>query len=359
MPTIALVMIVKDERQIMQRCLASVVPIIDYWVICDTGSRDGTPDYIKATLAGIPGELHHCEWVNFGHNRSQCVALARGKADYLLLLDADMVVNMAPGFDKSQLKADAYEIGYTGDLHYYQRLMVSTRHHWRYIGVTHEYIHSETAKEFSRLKDLSITHLHDGSSRAEKFERDLRLLLQAHEDDREDVRTVFYIAQTYKDLGNADEALRWYARRIEMGGWAEEVWYSMYQSALLRQAMGRPWPMVMESYLKAYNYRPTRAEPLFHLALYYRTQMQYAVARIFTQAGVALPYPDDILFIDRTIYEYKLLMEHAICSYWLDDYAQSVAINERLLKVPGIPDDYRQHIVRNLALSREAMNKGP
>src|SRR6266446_2172189 len=87
--TICLCMIVKDEAAVICRCLESVKPIINHWVICDTGSTDRTPDIIRETLSGIPGTLHQVPWVDFGYNRTQALKLAKGKADYHLLLDAD------------------------------------------------------------------------------------------------------------------------------------------------------------------------------------------------------------------------------------------------------------------------------
>src|SRR5215475_3170087 len=86
---ICLNMIVKNERHVIQRALASVKPFIDYWVIVDTGSFDETKELIRDSLKDIPGELHERPWKNFGHNRSEALSLARGKADYILFLDAD------------------------------------------------------------------------------------------------------------------------------------------------------------------------------------------------------------------------------------------------------------------------------
>ena len=90
--TVCLAMIVKNESAVIERCLNSARHLFDYWVICDTGSDDGTPEIITQTLSGIPGELHKRPWRNFGSNRTELMHLARGKADYLLLLDADMIV---------------------------------------------------------------------------------------------------------------------------------------------------------------------------------------------------------------------------------------------------------------------------
>ena len=77
--TICLNMIVKDEKDVICRCLASVKPVIDYWVIVDTGSSDGTQEIIRAFMKEIPGELHERPWINFGHNRNEALELAKGK----------------------------------------------------------------------------------------------------------------------------------------------------------------------------------------------------------------------------------------------------------------------------------------
>ena len=82
-PTICLTMIVKNESQVIRRCIDSVKDYISYWVIVDTGSTDGTQDLIKEIMAeyNIPGELHERPWVDFGHNRTENLRYAKDKAD--------------------------------------------------------------------------------------------------------------------------------------------------------------------------------------------------------------------------------------------------------------------------------------
>ena len=87
-------MIVKNESKTIQRCIESVERFIDYWVIVDTGSSDGTQEIIQNLMKekGIPGELHEREWVDYSTNRNQSLELAKGKADYRLIIDADDVL---------------------------------------------------------------------------------------------------------------------------------------------------------------------------------------------------------------------------------------------------------------------------
>ncbi len=87
-------MIVRDESHVITECLDSVSPYIDYWVICDTGSEDDTAQIIEDYFAarGIPGELHHHEWRDFGFNRSRALDLVRGKARYACrLCDSELI----------------------------------------------------------------------------------------------------------------------------------------------------------------------------------------------------------------------------------------------------------------------------
>ena len=61
----------------------------------------------------------------------------------------------------------------------------------------------------------------------QKYARDRDLLLAEVERNPEDARSVFYLAQSYFALGDFVNARKWYARRVEMGGWDEEVYLAM------------------------------------------------------------------------------------------------------------------------------------
>ena len=64
----------------------------------------------------------------------------------------------------------------------------------------------------------------------QKFARDRDLLLAEVERNPEDSRSAFYLGQSYRSMGDLVNARKWFARRAEMGGWDEEVYYAMYES---------------------------------------------------------------------------------------------------------------------------------
>ena len=98
--TICLNMIVKNESRAIEKCLSSVKNHIDYWVIVDTGSTDGTQEIIRKQLETIPGELHERPWKNFGENRQEALKLAKGRGDYLFFIDADDFLEYEKDFEQ-------------------------------------------------------------------------------------------------------------------------------------------------------------------------------------------------------------------------------------------------------------------
>lgn len=103
-------MIVKNKNPAIRGCLNSVKDLIDYWVIVDTGSVDGTKEVIKDFLREIPGELHEREWVGFAHHRREAWDASRGKADYILIIDADDRLVFFEDFVVPELEEEVYGI---------------------------------------------------------------------------------------------------------------------------------------------------------------------------------------------------------------------------------------------------------
>jgi hypothetical protein len=352
--TICLCMIVRDEVASIERCLASCRDLIDHWVICDTGSVDGTPALVETALDGVPGELHHHEWRDFAHNRTLAVELARGKADYLLLLDADWTVEVQPG-TLEDLTADAYMVRHAGTSEFHNKRLVSGALDWRYVGVTHEYITSPSERTCERLDGMTI-HVHDiGGARTGRWERDIALL-----ETQADPRSVYYLAQSLRDLGrhrSDDELLRrareTYLRRAGMeDGWAEEVYSAFHEAGALANALG-DWPAAADNFLAAWESRPQRLEAVYDLAVGLRLRGHHHAAHRFTSLASGLeplPVPGDDLFVAPWVYRWGLLFEYSISAFWTGAFDTSRAACDRLLMMGDeLPAEYRTQTQRNRA----------
>jgi glycosyltransferase involved in cell wall biosynthesis len=349
---ICLNMIVRNEAHIVAEVLDVVAPYISSWVIVDTGSDDGTQDLIRNHMArlGIPGEVHERPWRNFGHNRTEALTLAQGHADYILIMDADDTIVGTPDF--TRLDADIYLMRYFGhqDIFWVPQLFRDgVRVRWE--GVTHEYAVWDNSCVVVRLEGdyhIEDRHLSTRNLSGEKYARDRDLLLAEIERNPEDARSVFYLAQSYFCLGDLANARKWYARRIEMGGWGEEIGYSMYKLAMSMEQLDEPWPDVQDAYLRAWEFRPVRAEALHAIARRYRADQRYRLGYLFAKLAAEIPFPEqETLFVRPDIYAWRIADEQAVCASWIDKHAEAFTLCRRLLARPDLPDDDRQRIARN------------
>lgn len=164
----------------------------------------------------------------------------------------------------------------------------------------------------------------------------------------EDARSVFFLAQTYFVTRDFVNAHKWYARRVKMGGWEEEVYFALWQVAQSMAQLGAPWPDLQDAYLRAWEFRPIRAEPLYAIAYRYRVDKRYRLGYLFAQRAAEIPFPeDDLLVLDADIYTWLATAEQALCASWIDKRTEAFTLWRRLLARPDIPDDARQQIAGN------------
>jgi tetratricopeptide (TPR) repeat protein len=368
-PKVALCMIVKNESHIIHECLNSIYKYVDYWIISDTGSTDGTQDIIKNFFKekGIPGELHQDEWKNFGHNRTLALRHADGKADYVWMIDADDKVEGNFVFPE-KMEADGYvlRIG-KPDFSWWRTQIFKTESKWEYRGVLHEYP-ACSIKEQPVLMKLEGDYRVDartlgarnvGISVIEKYTRDAETLEKAMLDEPTNTRYQFYLAQSYFDSQQYEKAIDAYRKRAEMGGWAEEVYYSLYRIGIARALLDRPWPEIMSSLLDAYNYRPQRVEALVHISQVLRQKYdQPAAAFIFARQAAEAPFPqEEILFVPDIVYKFHALDEVAATAFYAGRPEIGYLAAKKLLEEGRVPPDQVQRVENNFQQYRKIMEQ--
>lgn len=364
---ICLAMIVKNEIHNMRRCLESVKDVIDYWVICDTGSTDGTQKFIKDLMAewGIPGELHERPWVDFASNRTESLKLARSKGDYTLVMDADDYLEIKG--DKSvlqNLKFDQYHLKIMhGGLEYSRVQLVRNEYEWKYVGVLHEYI--DGPKDINMFPAVvlhnviiraSASDSRNGFSGKNKYVSDALILEKALLDDSIDqglrTRYYFYLAQSYRDAGMHERSLIAYQQRVDLGGWQEEVYYSKYMIARLKAILKYKPEEIIDAFLQAWEYRPSRVDALFDLIIYLRDNNRFALAWAFVSIGVKVPPTQDSLFVRLDIQQWRMLDEYSILAARTGNKAEAIKAAKTLIESPLapqlIPENERERLAKNL-----------
>ncbi len=87
MKEISLCMIVKDEEEVIGRCLNSVSDIVDEIIVVDTGSTDKT----KNIVSEYTDKIYEFEWVN-DFAKARNYSFSKATKEYIFWLDADDVV---------------------------------------------------------------------------------------------------------------------------------------------------------------------------------------------------------------------------------------------------------------------------
>jgi glycosyltransferase involved in cell wall biosynthesis len=353
--SVCLSMIVRDEAHIVAEVLDATAPYIDYWVVVDTGSTDGTQDLIRSHMGrlAIPGELHERPWRDFGHNRSEALTLAQGKADYIWMMDADDAVVGAPPF--RGLTADCYALRmleHTGHI-FWRRQLFRDGVPWFYQGVLHEYaMCDEPFTEEHLVGDYQIHSRRLGARNKDpqKYAKDAAVLLAYVSTHPDDKRAVFYLAQSYFDGGDFENARDWYARCAEMGGSEEEVFYSLLRRARSLAELEAPGAQVEDAHARAWAYWPTRAEPLYELAYRMRVSQRYEIGYLFARQAAAIPLPTEN-WVDTDVYTWRALDEQAVCASWIGRKKETFELCRRLLTIAGIDEHDRARFATNRDLA--------
>ncbi len=227
---LSLCMIVKDEEEMLPRCLAAAAPAVDEIVIVDTGSSDRTIEIARAFGATV---IERAWTGSFSEARNVSFDAATG--DWLMFLDADEVLVEE---DVERLRAlrgktwrEAFylsEISWTGELgdgtaatHTALRVF-RARPEYRFSGNLHEQI-AETLPlhlpERIEATDIRVEHFgYLGAVRdaKEKSRRNIELLLEQRDQSGPHPFLHFNLGSEYGAIGDAQSALAEYERAWEL-----------------------------------------------------------------------------------------------------------------------------------------------
>ncbi len=330
---LSLNMIMKNESAVLLRLLQSVLPIIDYYVILDTGSTDGSIKIIKDFFDkhGIQGEIYvntECVEIIDGKScfiydkaRNEALKLLVGKADYGFWIDCDEELILSQDFDIASFKdkLSKYDLGsivVNNTTQYSRRCLFKVSKPFYWIGKVHEVLVCHEAITHCDLDGLSVTvHADETSHSAEKYKQHA-LILQKQVDETRNPRDIFYLANSYKDSGDWRKAIEYYRKRVDnTGGFYEERYYSQFMLGVLTWKHNPVFQLTLVEFLKASELDPLRAEHIYNAIIILQQNNLWQTAYLLSKDAIERfhkknPYPKRVLFIAENVYDKGLLDLH-------------------------------------------------
>jgi tetratricopeptide (TPR) repeat protein len=355
--SICLSMIVRNEAERLRTCLESVAAHIDYAVIVDTGSDDGTAELALSLLdeLGIAGEVHEVQWTDFASARNRALELARGRCDYILILDADNTVHSKPGAFE-HLSADIYAYRLSdGDMLWEAERLVrdDPQIHWHWRGEVHERLVADKRLVRERLDQVLVLAQGMGAERDERWRRDLPVLRRMHAEYPDDLHTMLHLANVLLRAGERAEAHELYRRLLQaeldssdavaserryialwhLGETAEDAAQQLHWLHLAMQA------------------RPRRLEAAWSrlrlLARLGRHDEAFALTNEILQD--ATPIPEDRMMVMPRIYQWGIVHERALAAARLGYLDEAVRALEFIMRAPDVPAAVRDQSRENLS----------
>lgn len=329
-PTVCLNMIVKDESHIIESTLQNLLKYIsfDYWVICDTGSTDNTPDIIRNFFAlhNIPGELLFHKWKDFAYNRTLALEVAFMKTDYIFIFDADDSIHGTFGLP-TPMSHDCYQVQFGPGTRYTRPLLFTNRKKWRYRGVLHEFLEpidkmgpsvtlvGNYYVESGRTGNRSLQH--------DKYFKDALILEEAYENEPPDglkTRYAFYCAQSYRDANEIDLSIEWYKKVLTYTShWNQELYFSALQLGHLYQKKNQ-WDDALHYFMKTIEYDSERIEGIVvTMRHYHETNNHTLVNALYHKFKQYNKKVVNKLFVDMSLYQDFIEYYNSISAYYVQD----------------------------------------
>ena len=341
MATISLCMIVKNEQDVLARCLESVQGICDEIIIADTGSTDRTKEIARR----YTDKVYDFPWID-DFSAARNFALSKAEMDYCMWLDADDVLlpsdhlavaelkNNLDGVDVVMMK---YNVAFGPDgsptYSYFRERIFKNSPIFRFHGAVHEAItpsgnilHSQAAVSHKKL------HPSDPDRNLRIFEK------QLHDGIPLTPREQFYYARELYYHARYGEAVEVLDTFIESGqGWIENVLDACLHLCYCYDGLGEP-DKAFDALTRALRYSAPRAELACELGLRLMRAGNYSAAAFWYETALTRERPDTTgAFVSPDCYGYLPAIQLCVCYYRIGDMQRAVQYNELAGKYR--PDD--------------------
>lgn len=314
---IHLCMIVKNSGPNFINILLQNLYIIDRWTIIDTGSIDGTDTSVQIALKDKKGKLYKEEFIDFGTTRNRCLDLAGTSCKFIIMLDDTYVVNGNLRQFLMDVRSDQFADSFSlyiknNSCEYVSNRIIKADRKLKYIYKIHEVITPENNNNVVCPREISF--IHDVESQymfqrtLARKQKDILMLLGAINENPEDSRNYYYLAQTYSCITDFQNAYKYYKLRFDHPnvGLLQEKIDAAYEAGILAKFhFQKPWESCKRWFEKAHELDPTRPESIFMIGLHhYLFDRDYKKAYFFMKKAYDIGYPQYSQFMQRPAISY-------------------------------------------------------
>lgn len=329
--TLGLCMIVKNEEEVLGRCLQSARGVFDEIVVVDTGSRDSTKEIASRFTRGV----YDYAW-NYDFAAARNYSFSLATADYIMWLDADDVLaekdraallNFKKSLDGS---VNAYYLRYDAafdesgrpTMYFYRERIVKRACGFLWTGAVHETL--EVSGECRRA-DIAVTH-----KKGPHKERGRNLFLYARmfaKGTTPDERQKYYFGRELFDNGLYDTAAAVFENFLRGEGWVEDKIGACRALALCYKFAGKRQKQLY-ALLKSFDYAAPRPEVCCDLGEYYMEACDYPKAVFWYKLAVNEGGEDKNGFVCPDCAGYIPYMWLCVCFDRMGDFARARHYNE-------------------------------
>lgn len=286
---ISLCMIVRDEEEVLSRCLESAAPLFDEVVIADTGSKDNTVEIAKQYTHAV----YSFPWCD-DFSAARNFAFSKATGDYLAWLDADDFVpkessDLMPGLI-ALLKNEApdvvmcpLDISFDGEgkpvCSFFRERFLKASARFAFQGKVHECI--VPRGKIVRFP-FRVRHL---GSRKERGMRNLILYQKWKKEAPLSPRDLFYYGRELFYNGLYSEAEAVLEEMLSSNGWYVNKIEACRTLGLCRLARGRTQE-ALQAFFRSFCFGEPRASVCCEIGKLFRIQKQLSEAAFWYESAL-------------------------------------------------------------------------
>jgi len=339
--TISLCMIVKNEEEVLARCLESIRGLVDEIIIVDTGSTDAT----KLIAAQYADKVLDFEWID-DFSAARNFAFDQATMDFQMWLDADDILpederekfwrmkkELTKDIDQVTMKyyTQVDEDGKPLHFSIRERLLNRARN-FRWIEPVHECIPLSGNILHS---DVCIVHQKPPSDGVST--RNLDIYESIEKSGKElNPRQTYYFARELKDHRRWAKAAYYFRRFLDGGkGWYADNVGACFNLSICYQMLC-DWERVLPTLIESFTYDSPSAEICCQIGYHFKGIEKYAIALKWFQLALNLGSEPEAGFVITDYWGYIPNIEACVCCCNLGQHDLARQYNEAALQLkPG------------------------